>query len=79
MSQTEFKNGAISPMKPKNTPSSPNEPTTIAPSVNGWNAQYIESMYMAWQEDENTLTKEWQDFFKGFELGNSHTGRPTTS
>ena len=79
MSQTEFKNGAISPMKPKNTPSSPNEPTTIAPSVNGWNAQYIESMYMAWQEDENTLTKEWQDFFKGFELGNSHAARPTTS
>ena len=37
MSQTEFNNGAISPMKPKNTPSSPNEPTTIAPSVNGWN------------------------------------------
>ena len=66
-------------MKPNNSPSSTKLPTTITPSVNGWNAQYLESMFMEWKKDENTLSKEWQDFFKGFELGSSQSDSSVTS
>ena len=66
-------------MKPQNTPSGKHIPLTIAPSVNGWNAAYLEAMYATWKDDENALSKEWQDFFTGFELGSSKSGPTTTS
>ncbi|MBC8201734.1 MAG: hypothetical protein H8E86_06760, partial [Planctomycetes bacterium] len=64
-------------MKPENTPFGSHTPTTIAPSVNGWNADYLDSMHLAWKEDANSLSKEWQDFFKGFELGSCQGTQPT--
>jgi 2-oxoglutarate dehydrogenase E1 component len=64
-------------MKPENTPSGSHIPTTIAPAVNGWNADYLDSMHLAWKEDAGALTKEWQDFFKGFELGTAQETQST--
>jgi len=46
-------------------------PATIAPAVNSWNADYLDNMQQAWKEDPTTVTKDWQDFFAGFELGNA--------
>ena len=66
-------------MKPQNTPSGKHIPITIAPSVNGWNAAYLEAMYATWKDDENAISKEWQDFFTGFELGSSKSGPTATS
>ncbi len=59
----------MNPQKPENLPSGSQIPVTIAPSVNGWNAAYLDAMHIAWKKDENAIPKEWQDFFKGFELG----------
>ncbi len=46
-------------------------PATIAPSINSWSADYLDNLHREWKENPNAVTKEWQDFFKGFELGNS--------
>ena len=46
-------------------------PTTIAPAINAWSAEYLDNMRCAWKENPNAVTKDWQDFFKGFELGSS--------
>ena len=54
-------------------------PTTIAPAVNGWNAEYLDAMHVAWKADEQSVAKEWQDFFKGFELGCSQNDSPALS
>ena len=56
-------------MKPENTPSGSHLPTTISPSINGWNAEYLESMHATWKQDTTAVSQEWQDFFQGFELG----------
>lgn len=41
------------------------------------NADFIDSQYRKWKNDPNTLPKDWQFFFKGFELagttGKTHT------
>jgi len=34
-----------------------------------WNAQYIEAQYKKWKDDPNAVTRDWQFFFKGFEIG----------
>ena len=56
----------INPEKPAMTDSTP---TTIAPSINGWSAEYLDNMRRAWEENPKSVTKDWQDFFNGFELG----------
>lgn len=66
-------------MTHENLPSSTHIPTTIAPAVNGWNAEYLDAMHSAWKTDENAIPKEWQDFFKGFELGCSQDGPSSLS
>ena len=38
-------------------------------SVNGWNADYIESLYSQWSEDPSQMDEQWQQFFQGFDLG----------
>ncbi len=57
-------------MNPEKSPTGSLLPATISPSINGWNAQYIESMHATWKQDKESVPKEWQDFFHGFELGN---------
>ncbi len=34
-----------------------------------WSAEYIESQYKRWKEDTAGVEKDWQAFFRGFELG----------
>jgi 2-oxoglutarate dehydrogenase E1 component len=58
-------------MKPENTPTGPLLPTTIPPSINGWNAEYLETMHTSWKNNSTTVSQEWQDFFQGFELGST--------
>ena len=45
--------------------------TTIAPAINAWSADYLDNMRREWKENPSAVTKDWQDFFKGFELGRS--------
>ena len=33
-----------------------------------WNAEYIESQYELWQKDPDSVSRDWQFFFKGFEI-----------
>lgn len=38
------------------------------------NAEYIDSQYKLWKKDPDQVSKDWQIFFKGFEIGNASTG-----
>ncbi|MCA9290175.1 MAG: 2-oxoglutarate dehydrogenase E1 component [Phycisphaerales bacterium] len=38
-------------------------------SVNGWNPDYVEALYRAWQADPDSVDAAWRPFFQGFELG----------
>ena len=51
---------------------SPGPPTPDrgpAPSINGWNAPYVENLYQQWAADPNSVDAQWQPFFEGFQLG----------
>ena len=55
---------------PKNSDSSSSlTPTTIDPSINGWNAEYIEHLMVQWKANPESVDDAWQQFFQGFELG----------
>ncbi|MFO8111270.1 MAG: thiamine pyrophosphate-dependent enzyme, partial [Desulfosalsimonadaceae bacterium] len=34
-----------------------------------WSADYIDAQYKKWQQDPEAVEKDWQFFFRGFELG----------
>ena len=59
----------------------------MSPSVNGWNAAYIDDLYTQWTNDPDSVTEQWRSFFEGFDLGfrppskDGHTleGSPTSS
>lgn len=36
-----------------------------------WSAEYIEEQYALWQKDPGQVSREWQFFFQGFELGHA--------
>jgi len=36
-----------------------------------WNADYIDAQYERWKSDPQSLSREWQFFFEGFELAAS--------
>ena len=55
----------------KQQPKSASVPTTIAPAINSWSADYLENLRQTWKENPAAVSKDWQDFFKGFELGQS--------
>jgi 2-oxoglutarate dehydrogenase E1 component len=40
-----------------------------SPSVNGWQGEYVESLFAQWQSNPDSVGAEWRDFFRGFELG----------
>ncbi len=42
-------------------------------SVNGWNSDYIESLYQEYLADSNSVDEKWRAFFQGFELGTART------
>ncbi|HWB20321.1 MAG TPA: thiamine pyrophosphate-dependent enzyme, partial [Phycisphaerales bacterium] len=54
-------------------------PARQTPSVNSWNAEYIDQLYQVWLEDPQSLDADWQAFFKGFDLGNRMAESGATS
>jgi 2-oxoglutarate dehydrogenase complex dehydrogenase (E1) component-like enzyme len=43
-------------------------PRAIAPSVNGWNAEYLEAEYQRFRSDPASVTPDLAAFFHGFDL-----------
>ena len=44
-----------------------------------WNAQYVESLYEQWKENPDSLEKDWQAFFRGFDLASTQVAQPEDS
>lgn len=55
--------------EPAERPSIDVPPSTADRSMNGWNAEYIERLYVQWKQDPGSLTGDWNQFFLGFDLG----------
>lgn len=49
------------------------------PSLNSWNADYIEAQYDLYRRDPDSVPEDMRAFFAGFELGLGHSGRPAAS
>ena len=49
-------------------------PKPVSPSVNGWNAEYLDEQYRRFQEDPASLSPDVRAFFEGFELGMTRLG-----
>ncbi|MFM9958479.1 MAG: 2-oxoglutarate dehydrogenase E1 component [Phycisphaerales bacterium] len=45
-----------------------NAPTPTSPAINGWNAEYLEQMYLEFKRDPSTLPEDARSFFQGFDL-----------
>ena len=45
----------------------PGDGTT--PSLNGWNAPYVEHLYEQWADDPASVDPQWHPYFEGFKLG----------
>ena len=41
----------------------------LRPSVNGWNAEYLDAHYARWKEDPNQVAPDLRAFFMGLEAG----------
>ncbi|MGP1346224.1 MAG: 2-oxoglutarate dehydrogenase E1 component [Phycisphaerales bacterium] len=50
-------------------------PRAVAPSVNGWNAEYLESQYQRWKSDPESVTADMAQFFRGFDLAAATAGQ----
>ena len=53
-------------------------------SVNGWQSDFMESLYAQYKSDPASVGPEWQNFFRGFDLGlkldtEGHATAPITS
>lgn len=40
-----------------------------------WNLDYVDSQYRLWKMDPGGVSRQWQDFFEGFELGAAAEGK----
>ncbi|MEE2719013.1 MAG: 2-oxoglutarate dehydrogenase E1 component, partial [Planctomycetota bacterium] len=49
-----------------------------APSLNGWNAPYVEHLYEQWTTDPESVDRQWHPFFEGFQLGAERMPDPTS-
>ncbi|MEC9158536.1 MAG: 2-oxoglutarate dehydrogenase E1 component [Planctomycetota bacterium] len=38
-------------------------------SVNAFNPEYVEALYIQWKSDQSSVSEDWNRFFLGFELG----------
>lgn len=47
---------------------------SIPPSVNGWNAQYLEEQYRAFKADPSSVPSDMVHFFQGFDLAMDRAG-----
>ena len=54
-------------------------PSTLLPAVNGWQTDFVESLYAQYKADPTSVTPEWLNFFRGFELGLSLEATPATA
>ena len=43
-------------------------------SLNGWNAEFVDDLYLRWKADPESVDSDWRRFFEGFDLG---AARPT--
>jgi len=43
-------------------------PTPVGPSVNGWNADYLDDQYARWKSEPASVSADLQQFFAGFDL-----------
>jgi 2-oxoglutarate dehydrogenase E1 component len=43
-------------------------PQAISPSVNSWNAEYLDARYLDWKADPASVTPDLAQFFTGFDL-----------
>ncbi len=52
----------------------------LAPSINGWNAEYLESEYRRYKADPagSAIAPDLVSFFQGFDLGLEHTSSSAT-
>ncbi len=53
-------------------------PEAVSPSVNSWNAEYLEGQYLAWKRDPGAVAPDLQAFFAGFDLGLARSGERST-
>ncbi|MGE3108245.1 MAG: 2-oxoglutarate dehydrogenase E1 component [Phycisphaerales bacterium] len=49
-------------------------PRANKPSVNGWNAEYLEAQYASYKADPDAIAPDLASFFDGFDLAMSRTG-----
>ncbi|GMV27363.1 MAG: hypothetical protein AMXMBFR58_33940 [Phycisphaerae bacterium] len=54
--------------------SAPAPVTPNGPSVNGWNADYLDEQYARFKADPSSVTPDLRAFFQGFDLGSSTPG-----
>jgi 2-oxoglutarate dehydrogenase E1 component len=47
--------------------------------LNGANAEYIDSIYLSYKEDPNSVEFGWQKFFEGFDFGRGSAGTSVAS
>ena len=43
-------------------------PKAITPSVNSWNAAYLDAEYQRFKEDSGSVPEDLRSFFQGFDL-----------
>ena len=47
----------------------PASSSTLPQSINGWQPEFVEALLLQYQTDPLSVSHEWQQFFRGFELG----------
>ena len=48
-------------------------PRVVTPSLNGWNAAYLDEQYQAFRRDPESLPQDLRSFFQGFDLAMERT------
>jgi len=46
-------------------------PKPIAPSINGWSAEYLDAQHQRWLADPTSVAEDMASFFQGFDLARS--------
>ncbi len=45
------------------------QPNPVTPSINGWNAEYLDAQYARWKADPSSVAPDVALFLQGFDLG----------
>ena len=59
--------------------SQPQQTQPLKPSVNGWNAEFLEAEYTRFRADPESVSADLRAFFQGFDLGSAGGQSPTGS